>query len=146
MKKISLTSKVKGQQGFTLIELVLVITILGILAVTALPNFINISQNAQDSARIGIVGSVREGISLQKAQDLVQNGPPGLYPPALDAIADGTAASVSSPIFQNVLHHAVTSSKWTKVNTTTYTYADGTSAFTFTYNPATGSFSAPGAP
>ncbi len=136
----------RAQKGFTLIELVLVITILGILAVAALPNFIDISQNAQDSARFGVVGSVREGISLQRAQDLVQNGPPGIYPSTLDAVADGTPASVSTPIFGNVLHHAVTASAWTKVNATTYTFNDGTSTYTYTYNPATGVFSAPGAP
>lgn len=136
----------KNQKGFTLIELVLVITILGILAVTALPNFLDVSQNAQDTSRMGIVGSVREGINLQKAQDLVQNGPPGNYPAALDTVADGTVASHTSPIFGNVLHHPVASDTWTKVNSTTYNYNDGTSTLTYTYNPATGAFSAPGAP
>ncbi|QQR80580.1 MAG: type II secretion system protein [Deltaproteobacteria bacterium] len=146
MKTQSILSTRKDQRGFTLIELVLVITILGILAVTAMPNFINVSQNAEDNARMGIVGSIREGISLQKAQDLVQHGPPGNFPAALDAAADGTIASSASPIFGSILHHPITSDNWTKVNATTYTYNDGTSSFTFTYNPATGSFSAPGSP
>lgn len=136
----------RNQKGFTLIELVLVITILGILAVTALPNFLDVSQNAQDASRMGIVGSVREGINLQKAQNLVQVGPPGVFPPSLDAAADGTIASSASPIFGSILHHPVTSDKWTKVNTTTYNYTDGSTTLTYTYNPATGTFAAPGAP
>ncbi|MBM7073074.1 prepilin-type N-terminal cleavage/methylation domain-containing protein [Shewanella sp. 202IG2-18] len=38
------------QQGFTLIELVVVIIILGILAVTAAPKFINLQSDARKSA------------------------------------------------------------------------------------------------
>ena len=40
----------KRQQGFTLIELVVVIIILGILAVTAAPKFINLQGDARLSA------------------------------------------------------------------------------------------------
>jgi MSHA pilin protein MshA len=45
------------QQGFTLIELVAVIVILGALAIVALPRFINLQDEAQSAALDGVTGS-----------------------------------------------------------------------------------------
>jgi MSHA pilin protein MshA len=63
MKRIN--SQKKAQQGFTLIELVVVIVILGILAVTAAPKFINL----QDDARTATLQAVKA--SMQSASTLV---------------------------------------------------------------------------
>lgn len=46
--------KQSGQGGFTLIELVIVIVILGILAAMAIPKFINLSSDAQTAATNGV--------------------------------------------------------------------------------------------
>ncbi|WP_411064941.1 type II secretion system protein [Vibrio rotiferianus] len=48
----------KRQGGFTLIELVVVIVILGILAVTAAPRFLNLQQDARASALAGLSGAI----------------------------------------------------------------------------------------
>ncbi len=48
---------IKKQQGFTLIELVAVIVILGALAVVALPRFINLQDEAREAALEGVAGS-----------------------------------------------------------------------------------------
>ena len=48
----------KRQGGFTLIELVVVIVILGILAVTAAPRFLNLQDDARNSAAQGLRGAI----------------------------------------------------------------------------------------
>lgn len=54
----------KRQQGFTLIELVVVIIILGILAVTAAPKFINLQGDARASTIQGMKGAIQGANSL----------------------------------------------------------------------------------
>ncbi len=49
----------KKQTGFTLIELVMVIVILGILAAVALPKFVNLGGDARTSVIQGVEGSMR---------------------------------------------------------------------------------------
>lgn len=133
----------RNNRGFTLIELVLVITILGILAVSALPNFINVATQAEQSSRDGVVGAIRAGVALSRANDLVTNGPPGIYPATLDAVADGSTCGVAAPCFGTVVTNGITDSSWSKTDSTNYVFSDGTSTFTYTYVPATGSFTSP---
>jgi len=61
----------KQQSGFTLIELVIVIVILGLLAATALPRFANLTSDARAAALAGIEGAVRSASSIVHAQSLV---------------------------------------------------------------------------
>lgn len=64
-----------SHQGFTLIELVVVITILGILAAFAVPRFASLEGQARLAATQALAGSVRSGASLAHALWLAQGDP-----------------------------------------------------------------------
>lgn len=63
----------RTQTGFTMIELIVVIVILGVLAATALPKFVNVQANAEEAALKGVVGSMASAMSINYGGCLVVN-------------------------------------------------------------------------
>lgn len=63
------------QSGFTIIELVVVIILLGILAATALPRFMDVTDEAHDSVVLGVYGGMQTGMSLYHAQWVAEGQP-----------------------------------------------------------------------
>lgn len=87
----------KSQAGFTLIELVVVIVLLGILGVTALAKFQDLSGDAQQAANAGIASELAAASSINYAARILDNtagvdlSADGI---ACTALVDGTATSL----------------------------------------------------
>ncbi len=145
----------RHEGGFTLIELIMVIVILGLLAAVAIPKFTDMSTEAQIASEKGMVGGVKSGIATLHAGALGKNSCggvylgatmtalPGCWPSVLDAVAD--PAVNSAGLFGDVLEQGGTTSSdnWSKPTATTYT---GPATDTWTYDNTTGSITCTAGP
>ena len=119
----------KNEKGFTLIELIMVIVILGILASVAIPKFFDLQSDAKEAAEKGAVGGIRSGLQTYYAKH-------HKFPTALDSASNG-ACTTTNACFVNILDQGGVTSDWARVSNTVYT---GPAGSTFTYTPETGSF------
>ncbi len=120
--------------GFTLIETLLAVGLTAILATTATPVFIDISQQSQTTTSQMVTSSVQTGVSLYQMESLA-TGRAVINPPVLDSATTGLA-SPSNPLFINVLNPSITSG-WSKEGTYAYRNPAGD---LYVYDPQTGAF------
>lgn len=124
----------KRQQGFTLIELVVVIVILGILAAVAIPRYASYTREARLAALNGLAGAIRSSVQVVQAR-YVATGSTG----ASVTMADGTAVAVSTGVGGGIplstaggIDNAVNVAN-------TFNYAPGGATGTYTFpTPVTG--------
>ncbi len=119
------------RRGFTFIELVLLIAVVGILAVVALPKFLNLSGDADEAAREGVASAVRSGIALYRANDVATRGGAGSYPQSLERGSECCFTAVlTSPVGAD--------EGWKKLGRSAYRHVPTDASYT--YNPDDGTF------
>jgi MSHA pilin protein MshA len=127
--------------GFTLIELVVVITILGILAAFAVPKFIALDSQARVATINGLAGSVKSAASLARGMSMatgntatvtMEGSPVALVNGYPDSTAAGIPNAVNASSSDFTYTPGAAAGSWAKVG------APGTCTVTYTPAPAGG--------
>ena len=82
----------RKQQGFTLVELVVVLVVLGILAAVAIPRYVTYTTEARTAALNGLAGAIRSSVALTQAKYVVT----GNTAATSVTLADGSTVTVTS--------------------------------------------------
>jgi prepilin-type N-terminal cleavage/methylation domain-containing protein len=65
----------RDQKGFTLIEVIVIIIIVGLLGAIAIPKYISLTKDAEHGSVDSVIGSLRSALSLYSANQIVNNLP-----------------------------------------------------------------------
>ena len=110
--------KVSNRSGFTLIELVMVIVILGIISAIAIPKFADLTTQAKISATKGGLGAIRSAVAIDYARSATSGT--AAFPSAVT-----TALFADSLIPKNPMNNATSVGALTAAPTGTATSTDG---------------------
>ena len=138
----------KSQAGFTLIELVVVISIIAILAALALPRFVDITTDARNAELAGLRGGFGSAVQLVHAKWLAQGqtSPVALEGSSVAVTAAGwpdvdVAGGQSAAQLYGILMNTALPGGWAgseNAGETQATYTQPGTANTFVYDEATG--------
>ena len=121
----------KSRNGFTLIELIIVMFILGIMAAVAVPRYLDSISNAEESAEDAVISAIRSGLKAAANDSLYTNGRASWPTNPFDALSEKPAG------YSTDLTDADVDGEWTFSNDRiTHQRADN-SRFEWAYNPGT---------
>ena len=86
----------RDQRGFTLIELVIIIAVLGIIAAVAIPKYVDMISDAKESACKGALGGLRSAVSIYYANTALKTGT-ATWPPIDSMRTVGVVMAQSLP-------------------------------------------------
>ena len=86
----------RDQRGFTLIELVIIIAVLGIIAAVAIPKYVDMISDAKESACKGALGGLRSAVSIYYANTALKTGT-ATWPPLDSMRTVGVVMAQSIP-------------------------------------------------
>jgi len=119
MKTISanMKQKMKKEEGFTLVEVIAVLVILGILAAVAIPKFFDMQDTAREKAMEGAVAELNGQVALSFAQNALNNLPAGDYfgytgDIGADFTIDNPVPVVNAPASGDIYLTGQASHKW----------------------------------
>jgi prepilin-type N-terminal cleavage/methylation domain-containing protein len=92
----------KNQKGFTLIEIIAVLVILGILAAVAIPKYLDISTRAREMSAQGAIAEIKGRLSIAQAKYMMANSGTAPNSTTLLGYANGGNAFVNQTNLMNV--------------------------------------------
>ena len=121
----------KSRNGFTLIELIIVMVILGIMAAVAVPRYLDSISNAEESAEDAVISAIRSGLKAAANDSLYTNGRASWPTNPFEALSEKPAG------YSTDLTDADVDGEWTfSSGRITHQRADN-SRFEWAYNPGT---------
>lgn len=112
------TARLRDQRGFTLIEIIMVIVLLGIIAAIAIPKYVDLRKDAEDATADGIVGAIVSSAAIGYADRAVKGTSPVTYPSLTDLQDTYLRAQKVDLV---------------RIDATSWTAKIGASNYTFTY-------------